>query len=67
YQTAPSPPCPITILHGAQDEVVPIADSRQYAARYPEQVELIKVEAGHDINDYLELIWDVIVQFLLVS
>ncbi|NKQ34646.1 MAG: alpha/beta fold hydrolase [Chloroflexi bacterium] len=67
YQTAPSPPCPITILHGAQDEVVPIADSRQYAARYPEQVELIEVAAGHDINAHLELIWDVIVQFLLVS
>ncbi len=67
YQTAPPPSCPITIIHGAQDEVVPISDSRQYAARYPEQVKLVEVVAGHDINAHLELIWDVTAQFLLES
>jgi len=39
--------------------------SRDYAARYPEQVQLIEVEAGHDINDYLPLIWQVMQRFLL--
>jgi uncharacterized protein len=65
YHTPPPPPAPITILHGTQDEVVPVTASREYAARYPEQVRLIEVEAAHDINDHLPLIWQVIQQFLL--
>ncbi|HIP71733.1 MAG TPA: alpha/beta fold hydrolase [Anaerolineae bacterium] len=65
YQTAPPPPAPITIIHGAQDEVVPVADSRRYAARWREQAALVELDAGHDINAHLELIWDVTEQFLL--
>lgn len=30
--------------------------SRDSAARHPEQVRLIEVEAGHDINTHLQLI-----------
>lgn len=67
YQTAPPPPCPITIIHGTEDEVVPIAASRQYAARYPEQVELVEVDAGHDINAHLEMIWNTTARVLLAS
>jgi uncharacterized protein len=67
YHTPPPPPAPITILHGTQDEVVPVTASREYAARYPEQVRLIEVEAGHDINDHLPLIWQVTQRFLLPS
>jgi alpha-beta hydrolase superfamily lysophospholipase len=58
---------PITIFHGTQDEVVPVTASRAYAARYPEQVRLIEVEAAHDINDHLPLIWQVTQRFLLPS
>lgn len=63
--TAPPPSAPITILHGTEDEVVPIAASREYTACYPEQVQLIEVTAGHDINDHLPLIWRLVQQFLL--
>ena len=65
YQTPPPPPAPITILHGTQDEVVPVADSGAYAAAYSDQVQLIEVEAGHDINAYLPKIWEVTEQFLV--
>lgn len=65
YHTAPPPPAPITILHGAQDEVVPVTASREYAVLYLEQVWLIEVAAGHDINDHLPLIWRQVQQFLL--
>ena len=65
YHIAPPPPAPITILHGTEDEVVPVTTSREYAARYPEQVRLIEVAAGHDINDHLSLIWRLMQQFLL--
>ena len=65
YHTPPPPPAPITIIHGTQDAVVPIVASREYAARYPEQARLIEVEAGHDINAHLPLIWQVTQRFLL--
>jgi uncharacterized protein len=55
YQTPPPPPAPITIIHGTEDEVVPIAASRDYAQAYPDQVQLIEVTAGHDINAHLPL------------
>lgn len=67
YQTTPPPPAPITILHGTQDEVVPVSDSRAYAQAYPKQVHLIEVEAGHDINAYLPQIWELTQQFLVTE
>lgn len=65
YTTTPPPPAPITILHGTQDEVVPVSDSRAYAQAYPEQVQLIEVAAGHDINGYLPQMWALVEQLLL--
>lgn len=65
YHTPPPPPAPITIIHGAQDEVVPVAASRDYAVRHAGQVQLIEVDAGHDINAHLPLIWQVTRRFLL--
>jgi len=67
YHIAPPPPAAITIIHGTQDEVVSITASREYAVRYADQVQLIEVEAGHDINAHLPLIWEVTQQFLLNS
>ena len=60
YQTTPPPPpAPITIIHGTEDEVVPIAASRDYAQAYPDQVQLIEVTAGHDINAQLPVVWQI--------
>ena len=42
-------PAKITILHGIQDEVIPIPMSRQLAARYPAVVELREIDrASHN-------------------
>ncbi|MFO7537452.1 MAG: YqiA/YcfP family alpha/beta fold hydrolase [Chloroflexota bacterium] len=65
YQTPPPPPGPITIIHGTEDEVVPIAASRNYVQAYPDQVQLIEVTAGHDINAYLPLVWQTLQQVCL--
>lgn len=65
YQTPPPPPVPTTIIHGTQDEVVPISASRKYAQTFPEQVQLIEVEAGHDINGHLPQIWETTQQLLI--
>lgn len=57
YNHRVAPPAPITIIHGKHDNVVPIELSRQYAASYPEQVELIEVDSDHRLSDQLSLIW----------
>ncbi|MGB3714990.1 MAG: YqiA/YcfP family alpha/beta fold hydrolase [Candidatus Promineifilaceae bacterium] len=57
YARMPRPTGPITIIHGTSDEVVPVEHSRQYTAEYPDLVKLIEVDGGHDLNDYLDFIW----------
>jgi pimeloyl-ACP methyl ester carboxylesterase len=44
-----SPRCPVVIIHGKEDEVVPIEVSRRYAGNYPELVELIEVDDDHSL------------------
>ena len=61
------PATPMTIIHGRNDATVPTDDSRAYALKYPDKVRLIEVEADHDLNDHLDLIWDSVQSFLLGS
>lgn len=65
YQTSPSPPVPIHIIHGSQDTIAPVEGSHRYVAQYPQQTELTEVEAEHNIDDHLDVIWEVVEQFLL--
>jgi pimeloyl-ACP methyl ester carboxylesterase len=57
YRETPAPTVPVTIVHGTSDEVVPVQDSRDYAAEYPDLVRLKEVDAGHDLNEHLDFIW----------
>ena len=62
----PVPPAaPTLIIHGRQDETVPITHSRAYAADHPDDVRLIEVDADHDLNPHLNLIWSIVESFLL--
>ncbi|HET90556.1 MAG TPA: alpha/beta fold hydrolase [Chloroflexi bacterium] len=65
YQTPIPPPVPTVIVHGQEDEVVPIAGSREYADAFPDRVELIEVDSDHRLNDQLSLIWERARGFLL--
>lgn len=65
FQQPVPPPCPIRIVHGRQDEVVPIEFSRQYAARFPGSVDLIEADSDHRLSDQLPLIWAQVQSFLL--
>ena len=58
YAEPPPPPVPTVIVHGVNDDVVPIGGSRNYAAAYPELVSLIEVDSDHRLNDQLDLIWE---------
>ena len=62
----PIPPeVPVVIIHGRSDETVPMEDSRAYVRQYPEMVQLVEVDADHDLNGHLDLIWDHVQSFLL--
>lgn len=59
------PATPTLIIHGQRDASVPVEDSQQYALRYPEKVQLLEVDADHDLNDHLPLVWKHVQSFLL--
>jgi pimeloyl-ACP methyl ester carboxylesterase len=65
YMEPVPPAAPTLIIHGRQDETVPIAHSRAYAADHPDAVRLIEVDADHDLNPHLNLIWEQVQSFLL--
>jgi pimeloyl-ACP methyl ester carboxylesterase len=65
YLDVVPPAAPATIIHGYRDSAVPIEDSRAYAADYADQVHLIEVDATHDLNGHLELVWEQVQSFLL--
>jgi pimeloyl-ACP methyl ester carboxylesterase len=67
YSEPISPPAPTVIIHGVDDETVPVDNSRVYALTYPEGVRLIEVNAGHDLNGHLDLIWEYVQSFLMMS
>ncbi|MGB3533034.1 MAG: YqiA/YcfP family alpha/beta fold hydrolase [Microcoleaceae cyanobacterium] len=49
-------PIPTLILHGQQDETIPIQASRDFAATRP-WVKLIELESDHSLGNVLEQIW----------
>jgi pimeloyl-ACP methyl ester carboxylesterase len=62
----PIPPAaPVIIIHGQNDTTVPTEDSREYAANFPDQVQLIEVDADHALNGHLDFMWGYVQSFLL--
>lgn len=62
----PDVPCPTRIVHGRQDEVVPIESSRRYAADHP-HVTLIEVDDDHSLLASLDRVEEEAVGFLLAE
>lgn len=65
YREAVPPAAPTLIMHGRDDQVVPIRHSQEYAEQYSDRVRLIELDAGHDLNDHLEAIWEQVQAFVL--
>lgn len=53
---------PTLILHGREDEVIPIEASRDYAAQRP-WVKLVELDSAHALGDVLPEIWTAICEF----
>jgi uncharacterized protein len=64
YEAFPAFSQPCIDFHGVQDPVVPIAYSEQFA-RDRSNVELIRLQSGHELTDVLADIWAESEQFVL--
>jgi len=65
YEDVIPPPAPTKIIHGWNDEQVAIEDSRFYAEKYPQQVDLKEVKSDHRLADQLDEMWRAVKNFLL--
>jgi hypothetical protein len=65
YAEPPPPPAPTVIIHGRNDDVVPLAGSRAYTTAFPEQITLIEVDSDHRLGDQFDLIWKQVRQWLV--
>jgi pimeloyl-ACP methyl ester carboxylesterase len=65
YLERVEPSVPMVIVHGSNDTTVPTAHSREYAARFPDLVRLVEVDADHDLTGHLERIWGLVESFVL--
>jgi hypothetical protein len=46
------------IVHGVNDEAIPINRSREYAAENPDFVRLLEVDDNHFLKDHMDFIWE---------
>ncbi len=53
---------PTLIVHGTQDEVIPLQASLDFASTRP-WVKLLQLESDHSLRDQSEAIWQAIVEF----
>ncbi len=67
YADPVPPPVKTMIVHGRSDDILPIQNSRDYAAAYPNLVQLIEVASDHRLNDKLDLIWEQAAAFSLAD
>lgn len=62
HPRAPAVPCPTLIIHGRQDDVVPIESSRKYAEAH-DRVDLVEVDDGHELANSAERILEEVMTF----
>jgi len=53
----PDPPCPALVFAGRHDETVPLDGIAAFAARRPTR-ELVVLDAGHEMTEVLEPLWE---------
>ena len=65
--STPEVPCPTLILHGTKDETVPIALSREYAAKRPDRVRLLEIDDDHRMLSSADLISTQVLTFFEIG
>ncbi|HLK12843.1 MAG TPA: YqiA/YcfP family alpha/beta fold hydrolase [Candidatus Binatia bacterium] len=59
----PDPPCPALVFAGRRDDAVPLAAVERFAAARPNR-ELVVLDAGHELTEVLEPMWERTAAFL---
>jgi len=65
YEPYPEISQPILIIHGLNDDVVPVEVSREFARRRP-SAHLVEVHSGHELTDHVDTLWLETKQFLRI-
>eukprot|EP01119_Soliformovum_irregulare_P016725 TRINITY_DN4886_c0_g1_i3.p1 TRINITY_DN4886_c0_g1~~TRINITY_DN4886_c0_g1_i3.p1 ORF type:complete len:120 (-),score=47.60 TRINITY_DN4886_c0_g1_i3:62-421(-) len=60
----PVPHCPTVIIHGRNDETVPIELSREYVKKNP-HIKLVEVDDDHRLMSSVDVIEDITIKFLI--
>ena len=63
YPDEPEVRCPALVFAGRHDEAVPLAAVERFARARPER-ELVVLDAGHELTDVLEPLWERTAAFL---
>ena len=58
WPAEPDPPCPALVLHGRRDDAVPIAAARAFVARRPDLRSMVEYDAGHELTEVLDPMWE---------
>jgi hypothetical protein len=64
YAAEPDPHCPALIFAGTRDEAVPLPVVEHFARARTDERELVVLEAGHELTEVLEPMWERSVGFL---
>jgi uncharacterized protein len=64
HAETPDPPCPALVFAGSRDETVPLEGVAAFAARRPAERELAVLDAGHEMTEVLEPMWERTAAFL---
>jgi pimeloyl-ACP methyl ester carboxylesterase len=64
HPETPDPRCPALVLAGSRDETVPLEGVAAFAARRPAERELVVLDAGHEMTEVLEPMWERTAAFL---
>ena len=64
HAETPDPPCPALVFAGSRDETVSLAGVAAFAARRPLERELVVLDAGHEMTEVVEPMWQRTAAFL---
>jgi pimeloyl-ACP methyl ester carboxylesterase len=67
YEAYPACGQEALVIHGVNDQVVPVSQSREFVKRNRERARLVEVESGHELTDQMERLWREVSGFLGVS
>ncbi len=65
YEPFPNVSQPTLILHGREDDVVPITSSYEFASGRP-NITVLQLRTGHEMTDVLDRLWEETARFLRI-